>query len=79
MCINNKYVVKTMVHVYDKMIKGFEAAFIDGNTAVELAYQPQFLSNNYVNGRKVLSSIEDELLNCNSFCISVAFITLSGS
>ena len=67
-----------MVHVYDKMIKGFEAAFIDGNTAVELAYQPQFLSNNYMDGRKVLSSIEDELLNCNSFCISVAFITLSG-
>ena len=67
-----------MVHVYDKMIKGFEAAFIDGNTAVELAYQPQFLSNDYKGGRKVLSSIEDELLNCNNFCISVAFITLSG-
>lgn len=67
-----------MALVYEKMIKGFEAAFIDGNTAAELAYQPQFLSNNHAHGRKVLSSIEDELLNCNSFYISVAFITLSG-
>src|SRR5699024_4512435 len=35
-------------------------------------------SNNYKEGRKVISSIEDELLSCEEFFISVAFITMGG-
>lgn len=57
---------------------GFETAYIDGNVASNLAYKPQFVSNNYKAGKKVLSSIEDELLMCDQFQISVAFITLGG-
>lgn len=57
---------------------GFETAYIDGNVASNLAYKPQFVSNNYKEGKKVLSSIEDELLVCDKFQISVAFITLGG-
>lgn len=57
---------------------GFETAFIDRTFASSLAYKPQFVSNNYKEGKKVLSSIEDELLLCNKFQISVAFITMSG-
>lgn len=57
---------------------GFETAYIDGNVASNLAYKPQFVSNNYKEGKKVLSSIEDELLACDQFQISVAFITLGG-
>lgn len=57
---------------------GFETAFIDGTYASNLAYKPQFVSNNYKEGKKVLSSIEDELLVCDEFKISVAFITMSG-
>ena len=57
---------------------GFETAYIDGNVASNLAYKPQFVSNNYKEGKKVLSSIEDELLSCDQFQISVAFITLGG-
>lgn len=43
-----------------------------------LAYKPQFISNNYKSGRKVLATIEEELSACDEFSISVAFITLSG-
>ena len=57
---------------------GFETAFINSTYASNLAYKPQFVSNNYKEGKKVLSSIEDELLVCDEFQISVAFITMSG-
>lgn len=57
---------------------GLETAYIDGNVALNLMYKPQFVSNNYKEGKKVLSSIEDELLMCDQFQISVAFITLGG-
>ncbi len=57
---------------------GFETAYIDGTVASNLAYKPQFISNNYKQGKKVLSSIEDELLVCDQFQISVAFITMGG-
>ena len=57
---------------------GLETAYIDGNVASNLIYKPQFVSNNYKEGKKVLSSIEDELLMCDQFQISVAFITLGG-
>lgn len=57
---------------------GFETAYIDGTVASNLAYKPQFISNNYKQGKKVLSSIEDELLVCDGFQISVAFITMGG-
>ena len=36
------------------------------------------LSNNHKEGKKVLSSIEDELMTCDKFQISVAFITMGG-
>ena len=57
---------------------GLETAYIDGTVASSLAYKPQFISNNYKQGKKVLSSIEDELLLCDQFQISVAFITRGG-
>ena len=57
---------------------GFETAYIDGTVASNLAYKPQFISNNYKQGKNVLSSIEDEFLVCDQFQISVAFITMGG-
>lgn len=57
---------------------GMETAFINNEYNSNLAYQPQFLSNNHKEGKKVLSSIEDELLACDKFQISVAFITMGG-
>lgn len=57
---------------------GLQTAYIDGSVVSNLAYRPQFVSNNYKDGKKVISSIEDELSSCDSFQISVAFITMAG-
>ena len=58
--------------------QGLSTAFINREISSNLAYKPQFVSNNYKEGRKVISSIEDELLSCEEFAISVAFITMGG-
>lgn len=39
---------------------------------------PSLLYNDSKNGKRVLSNLDEELLSCSSFAISVAFITLSG-
>ncbi len=62
----------------DEMRLGFETAYIDGSIVSSNVYRPQFISNNRREGKKVLSSIEDELLSCDEFQISVAFITMGG-
>ncbi len=62
----------------DVVRAGLETAYIDGSAVSSDIYRPQFVSNNYREGKKVLSSIEDELLVCDHFQISVAFITMSG-
>ena len=62
----------------EELRKGFRTAFIDGEYNSNLAYRPEFLSNNAAEGKKVLSAIESELLRCDEFAISVAFITNSG-
>lgn len=58
--------------------QGFEEAFVNQNISSNLAYKPQFISNNHKEGRKVISSIESELLSCERFAMSVAFITMGG-
>ena len=62
----------------DELRLGFETAYINGSVASNNLYRPQFVSNNHKEGKKVLSSVEDELLKCDRFQISVAFITMSG-
>ena len=57
----------------NQIVQGLNTAFIDVRERSNLAYRPQFISNNYREGRKVLSSIEEELLECEEFAISVAF------
>lgn len=61
-----------------KIRDGVETAFVDCSYNSNLAYRPEFLSNDYRQGRKVLSSLEEELESCDEFCISVAFIKKSG-
>ncbi|MDD2968106.1 MAG: DEAD/DEAH box helicase [Lachnospiraceae bacterium] len=57
---------------------GLETAFINHTYNSNLAYRPEFISNNYKQGKKVVVSIEQELTDCEEFQISVAFITKSG-
>ncbi|MDO4168871.1 MAG: DEAD/DEAH box helicase [Lachnospiraceae bacterium] len=58
--------------------QGLATAFIDGTVVSNYQYRPQFVFNNYKEGQKVLSSIEEELIECESFSISVAFVTMGG-
>ncbi len=57
---------------------GIQNAYVDSTINSNLAYSPQFLTNNYKNGAKVLTYIERELMHCDEFSISVAFINRSG-
>ena len=57
---------------------GLETAFINQSIPSNLAYRPEFVSNDYRQGKRVISAVEQELLNCQEFYISVAFITLGG-
>ncbi len=61
-----------------ELLAGLKTAYVDGTAASQIALRPGFVSNNYKEGRKVLSTIEEELLRCDRFQISVAFITLGG-
>jgi superfamily II DNA or RNA helicase len=58
--------------------KGLTTAFIDSTFNSNLAYKPQFIYNDNKKGQKVFSAIEEEMRKCDSFAISVAFITRGG-
>ena len=62
----------------NQMSQGFVEAFIDGANETNLAFKPEFVFNDHRSGQKVLSFIERELQQCDSFDISVAFITKGG-
>lgn len=66
-----------MEHIRE-LQSGLETAFVDQSIQSNLAYRPEFVSNDYKQGKRVISSIEQELMNCEEFFISVAFITLGG-
>lgn len=62
-----------------KQVKdAMETAFIDSSLPSNISFRPQLVSNNYKEGRKVLTFIEEELLECEQFSISVAFVTMGG-
>lgn len=63
---------------YEELENGLQTAFINHAVNSNLAYRPEFISNDYKQGKKVLASLEYELNQCDEFCISVAFITQSG-
>ncbi|RYE39193.1 MAG: DUF3427 domain-containing protein, partial [Sphingobacteriales bacterium] len=52
--------------------------FVDAKHQSHEIYRPQFLTNDKALGKKVLSSIVREIRDCESFWISVAFVTTSG-
>ena len=62
----------------DSITNGLKNAYIDSSIDTNLAYSPQFLTNNHQNGTKVLTYIVDGLMHCDEFAISVAFINRSG-
>ncbi len=63
---------------FQRMREGFNTAFIDGSTSSDAGFRPQFISNDYRRGKKVVAAIEKELKRCDEFFISAAFITRGG-
>ena len=65
----------------DKLIQLFnnslQTGYIDKNVISDVNYQPELLVNQKNPPKKVLSTILQELENCNQFYISVAFVTTS--
>ena len=59
----------------NELKNGLSAAYINGSVAANLVYKPAFVSNNPEEGKKVISSVEDELLRCDQFQISVASVS----
>jgi len=55
-----------------------QTGYVDKKILSNIAYQPELLVNQKNPSKKVLSSILQELENCNQFYISVAFVTTSG-
>ena len=58
--------------------KSLDTGFIDKNIGSELLYQPKLLVNSKKPRKKILSSLLWELQTCESFYISVAFVTTGG-
>lgn len=52
--------------------------FIDQLIQSEKSYRPELLTNDYKQGKKVLTTILHELQTCEEFWFSVAFITTGG-
>ncbi|GAB1476356.1 hypothetical protein MASR2M70_11900 [Bacillota bacterium] len=64
--------------IKESLAAGLETGFIDCNLASLEQYHPKLVVNDYKRGIKVLSSILQELRQCEEFFFSVAFITNSG-
>ena len=60
------------------MKRAFETACVDYRVDSDLALRPRFLTNDNNQGEKVLSTLESELLDCDEFAFSVAFINNGG-
>jgi len=61
-----------------KLTEGFQHGFIDDNSQYRGNFTPRILTNSGQKSVKVLSTLLDELENCQSFWFNVAFITSSG-
>ncbi len=46
---------------YEELENGLQTAFINHAVNSNLAYRPEFISNDYKQGKKVLASLEYEL------------------
>jgi superfamily II DNA or RNA helicase len=58
--------------------KSLQTGFVDRGINSDVLYQPELLINQKEPKKKVLTTIIQELNNCDSFLISVAFVTTSG-
>ncbi len=62
----------------DQLALALQSSFIDELITSDEAMRPKLLSNNYEENTKVLIMLEKELLRCDTFMFSVAFVTKGG-
>lgn len=67
-----------MADFINQFRESLETGFIDKEFVSELVYQPKLLINSKEPRKKILSSLLSELLTCERFFISVAFVTTGG-
>lgn len=60
------------------LINSLTTSFLDKNNVSDENYHTKLLVNDYKRGVKVLRTIQQELLSCDEFLFSVAFITEGG-
>ncbi len=71
--------ITAVVDTESSLRAGLSSAFIlDAGDLEDASFRPRFLANHPESHVKVSSVLEDELLHCTSFKISVAFITDAG-
>ena len=58
--------------------KSLGPGFIDKSIVSKKEYHPRLLTNDKSAGKKVLTTINAELKNCDAFWFSAAFVTTSG-
>ena len=61
-----------------QLLSSLKTGFIDRTILSDKEFQPELLVNDRSTGRKILSVIIRELLNCEAFWFSVAFVTKGG-
>lgn len=66
---------KSLIEEFEKSL---QTGFIDKSSISEVLYQPELLVNRKKPPKKVLTTIIQELNNCEEFYFSVAFVTTGG-
>lgn len=68
------YIISRKMEILNALINGF----INEKNECDEQLLPRLLTNDFEKGEKVITSIIHELLNCDEFLFSVAFLTVSG-
>lgn len=64
--------------LHEELSRSIQTGFIDHLIHSGKEFRPEILTNDYKQGRKVLSTILRELETCDEFWFSVAFVTTGG-
>lgn len=63
----------------EKIISGACYALINPIEGIENDYTPELITNNYEQGEKVLTVLEEELQNCDAFIFPVLLLPVGES
>ncbi len=66
------------MNIRETLLKSIETGFIDQHVLSNKAFRPEILINDQLYGKKVLTTLLNELGSCDEFWFSVAFVTAGG-